>query len=243
MILWEQIGKEIRYLMKRLVVLLSSVFAFGSECILILNPDNPELLEAINYYPVSVERASLIYHYHRIASTLFPYNFPVVEASVGANYDELSKEQMIRDVHTGTARQRIFGRPIKHYRYDYNSGGLVVRLSNVAKRFVRKERDVKYPLHKAFAKMKELGFVPEIDKQRGNFVISNDGGEYYIENFKNVLGEFDPEKTKEYMIKKGFGQEHIGLVIQSTHEITQLRKHVGCDQPNPRLAIIESIEG
>lgn len=66
----------------------------GAECIVIGKRSNPELVVAFNYKGIDPIKAKQLFYVHRIASTLFPKNFPQFYASFGGDY-------------SGTIRKRV----------------------------------------------------------------------------------------------------------------------------------------
>lgn len=133
----------------------------GAESLVIIHPDNPNLIIGYVHLESSANKwhyhlaPSIIYHSHRIWSTLFPHNFPEIKfASSGPD--------------AKTVRERIMG----HTELDYETNPKL-RTS---------KPDIKYPFNKVYeAVMNHNLPEPYIDNFESNFIISDDGGQYYVD--------------------------------------------------------------
>lgn len=236
---WE--NKPVRYSdFKRIKEEIGAI-GIGAETIVLPHPGDETKVDGISMFPLTARRAKLIFRYHSILSTLFPHNFPHIYASFGAP-DCVDNEKAITECNTGTIRQKITGRPLRHYSYDYKTHSMTDRIVTKSKRLKRRELDVKHPFSKAMETIYKLGADPVIDNHNGNFLVSADGGEYYLDTVKTMVSDFDPQKTGTYMSSHNFSQGSIERVMFSLDRIKSIKEDAGPDQRNFVEAIKLMIE-
>lgn len=164
----------------------------GSECVVVKMVGQPTKVEAFSYRGLTPERAKNIFYAHRIFSTLFPHNFPHFYAAFG------SEDRVNR---TGTIRQRLMPR---------------TQLQTVrAKLRLERNQGKKYPIEKSIDATQKMGIDFKIDKDVSNFIVGNDGGEYYVDTIRYTPEPEDREKVLKYMEENGYSEQDKRTVTMS----------------------------
>jgi hypothetical protein len=212
--------------------------AYGTECMVIGNPNSPKKVIAYSVDYLSgksekerekgerqeVWRAKKIFYIHRILSTLFPHNFPKIHLVKAPK----TKEDFLLSV-----RQKIFGETavsgedftIDHFddvtfteQLKYILFGTVIERK--PKEGHQYKTDIKYPFTKVVHALGEMGIYLPFDRFHKNFMIGEDGGVYYVDTLRELLAlDFNQNAVVKYMMKKGYDKHQVGIVVNSIKKL------------------------
>lgn len=179
----------------------------GSESVVIKTPESTsdelstveQPLIAFQYRDYPPLEAKEIFYLQRIFSTLFPNNFPHFFAA-------FAKDPQGKNNISGTLRKEI--------------------------KRGRIQEPILFPFANALKKAEELG-IPvkrlEIDDFHGNFLVNNDGGEYYMDVTRSLnystYSSWDAEEIKKRMEEAGYSDKSTAIVISSINRLQELVKN------------------
>lgn len=84
---------------------------------------------------------------------------------------------------------------------------------------------VKFSFEQILSVCKEIGINLHIDRNSKNFIIGNDGGEYYVDTINFDRAKItDPERVISYMTANDFSNEDIEVVTKSMSRINVIAK-------------------
>lgn len=164
------------------------------------------------------------YYVQKVLSTLFPHNFPRVYTSFGAHPDPKIKSI------SGSIRQRIEG---KTPHTPTLSGGLVRVFENVItflKVIARRQPAVRFPFKKVEDALEKMSMGSSFDKSSYNFILGDDGGEYYIDSPYSFPAMYpatvmwNRNKIIDYMEENGYVKGDITKVTNTLNRMESLDK-------------------
>lgn len=177
----------------------------GRESVVVAIPGSDKKILAFSFKKLDPFRAKEMYYLQKIFSTLFPHNFPKVYAS----FSEDEKKKRV----SGTVREYV--RPLM------SKYGIVETIVTS-----EKGKKIKYPFSHALRILNNLGIPLNIDAKSDNFVVGDDGGEYYVEPVKR----FQPflwqsgkrESILRFMEYYGYSSRDMRVVSHSIDRLFQL---------------------
>ena len=182
----------------------------GQSCAVVSVGEKDEKIFAIHYTQLDPVRAKKMFYEQKILSTFFPHNFPKF---YGASGELDSEHQGI----SGTIRQKITG--ATGGKVGYVPGDAVPQMSAGTSRkhqelFAQLEqsikiskhpsREIKYPSREAQIQLRSLGMLEMVDVKPENFILGEDGGEYYVDTeILSPVTKWNMEAIRKYL------EEHI----------------------------------
>lgn len=155
----------------------ADLVGYGGECAIIGREEEFDKVDAIYYSDLSPEGVKKIFYLQRIFSTLFPHNFPRFYLCVGGSFTDGNQNAV-----TGVVRQRVTGRP------------------TTFKEIQRSREKIRYPFRKVLDFRNDLNIPVFFDAADCNFVVAEDGGEYYLDRIMlRTMGKWDLAETMEWM--------------------------------------------
>ena len=192
------------------------IIGSGAECVVTPIEGKEQKVAAYAYQELSPYKAKKIFYLQRIFSTLFPHNFPHFFASLGS----LQKEDEQRL--TGTIREKISGRRKTSFDYKFEGKEWDITLLDRARMLFKRNPKNRYPFKKVETECLKLGLFSPIGHSSGNFVLGTDGGEYYVDTLKHLIGGTKIDKIKKYMVDHDYSDQDIRLVEKSFERLNQL---------------------
>ena len=175
------------------------VIGFGSECIVVPIKGKEQRVAAYSYNGLEPNQAKRLFYLHRIFSTLFPKNFPHFYAAFGKTRDSTVPV-------TGTIRYKIEG-----VRRDTTILPSVER--EAFQKPSRQPIKPKFPFKRVEEETEKMGVSFFFDRAHTNFIVGNDGGEYYVDVLEDSLpANYPREKILSYMEQHGYSPEEKRVV-------------------------------
>lgn len=172
----------------------------GNFSFVTTSPRDPEKVIAINYTTeegTPAEFAKLQYYAQNIFHTLFPHNFPKWHLVVLEPTQETKDDRL-----SGTVRQRIRG----------------TTLGN------KEAAEVKYPFSTVFDFFQDYKLPFLFDPRVANFMVGNDGGEYYVDEPLYFYPEdIDAKKILQYMQDNNYPNKDIHYVDHAIKRMTEIK--------------------
>jgi len=177
----------------------------GAECTVIPLEGSDKKVVAFTYEDLNPHKAKAMFYLQRIFSTLFPHNFPKFYASFGEHPDP-----EVQNI-SGSIRQKIegtkFGEPGYQEPSVHQSKRPTDRLIKILKIASGKEKRIKYPFEHVNETLAQLDVSLAYDSSDVNFMLGDDGGEYYVDTLKyshSLLWRNGMEKIMNYMNEHNF---------------------------------------
>ncbi len=196
----------------------------GAECVVLApmeeQPKSPRVKAILTYEHFTPPLAKALFYSHRILSTLFPHNFPRFYAAFSGEEEKLS----------GSVRHRISSTPLTDHVGSGNASlkRLEWRTIGRLKSAALGKTISRYPFSKALKDCKRLGIDIRYDNSAVNFILGDDGGEYYVDSVINNITKLSQahnlvdakDNIIAYMQKYKFSEEEVHLVNTSLDRLS-----------------------
>lgn len=205
------------------------ILGSGAECIVLEVGTDKQKVAAITHSEYGSDgsygplQAKTIFYNQRIVHTLFPHNFPKFYASFAEHPDPDIKQI------SGTIRQRIHGTGGSEE--GYSPVSKPKEKSKIQKLFFflkkgKETQGVTHPFYKAEKALDEMGLKLYLDDNAVNFMLSEDGGEYYVDTLSvsSIAEPSDLKKILEYMKVNKYTKHEMKVVSNSVNRLNQLRE-------------------
>ncbi|OGM29299.1 hypothetical protein A2801_02115 [Candidatus Woesebacteria bacterium RIFCSPHIGHO2_01_FULL_41_10] len=168
----------------------------GTECVVVSEPGRDNTVVAIDYAEYeTVQAAKEIFYTQRVLSTLFPDNFPHFYTSYGR--EPLLAKASGKAKFSGTVRERVIP--------------------------AEPGTNAQHPFAKAKAEIRRLSLPVSFDSSPGNYMLGENGGQYYVDKPQIQPGSWNREQIIGYMEDRGYSDTDKRIVDLSIQRIGELR--------------------
>lgn len=203
----------------------------GASSYALLDEKNEDKILAISFNGISPTEAKEIYYAQKVLHTLFPYNFPEINAVFASREDNSTTA-------VGSMREKVSGKTLKDLDAsihsssgsEYSEPSFLVKVKNYFDDY--KMPEIKHPFKVVMderAKLRKLGLTIPLDVKPDNFILDEDGKEMYVDVSKmmdkNVFGvDMNYNAVSEYMKEKGYQESDIRTVISSLKRLGAIKE-------------------
>jgi|SRR3989344_4317562 len=174
----------------------------GIECAVVSHPSNEKKVFAIQYHFFDIERAKKDYLQQKVLSTLFPHNFPRFHAAAGDHQGQGDVHQV-----SGTIRQTIEGVLGGHEGYEPTvrpwNEMTPLDFEQTVPLPSHRGREIEYPFKNIILPLERFGIVRYHDMKKENFILGEDGGEYFVDTLATLpIQDWNVSEIEKYMDEK-----------------------------------------